>query len=479
MRRQGFRPWSRLAALVPVFAALLFAPRPAAAQTAPPPADAAALAAQVKAEFLHAWRGYKQYAWGHDELRPLSREPRDWYKDTPLYMTPVDALDTMLLMGLDDEANETRAYLDAHLSFDHDIWVKNFEITIRILGGLLSAYQMTGDRQLLAKAEDLGHRLLPVFDSPTGMPYMYVNLKTGATGGPDMGAPAGQARRRAPRGASNPAEVGTLILEWGTLARLTGDQEFYDRPKRALVALFDRRAKTGLVGDEIDVDTGKWLGRTSHIGGGIDSFYEYLVKCERLFDDADCGRMAKATLAAANKYLADQRPNGLWYGEANMNTGRRTATVYGALQAFFPAVLVLSGDVGRAERLQTSNFRMWMLDGIEPEELNYRTMKIRYPGYQLRPENIESAYYLFHATHDPRYLDMGRDMFESLVRYCRTDDGYTILTSVVTKEQGDRMHSFFLAETLKYLYLLFDPQALDLDSVVFNTEAHPLRKVQQ
>lgn len=271
---------SRESFAVALVTLLLTACAPAERRAEPPGAtalDAAALAERVRAEFLHAWEGYKTYAWGHDELLPQSRTGRDWHTET-LYMTPVDALDTMILMGLDEEAAETRDFLAERLSFDKDISVKNFEITIRVLGGLLSAYQMSEDARLLALAEDLGQRLLPVFDSPTGMPYMYVNLATGETGTAE----------------SNPAEIGTLILELGTLARLTGRDVFYD--------------------------------------------------------------------------------------------------------------------------------------------------------------------------------------LESLVAHCRTEAGYTVLESVVTREQGDRMHSFFLAETLKYLYLLFAADALDFNSVVFNTEAHPLRR---
>src|SRR5213595_735692 len=140
------------------------------------------LAQRVKAEFLHAWRNYEQYAWGHDALKPLSKTPHDWYGES-LLMTPVDALDTLILMNLDSEANKARELIAHDLSFDRDISVKNFEITIRLLGGLLSSYQLTGDKRLLALAEDLGNRLLPVFDSPTGLPYVYVNLKTGKVRG--------------------------------------------------------------------------------------------------------------------------------------------------------------------------------------------------------------------------------------------------------------------------------------------------------
>src|SRR4030095_12187157 len=106
------------------------------------------LAAEVRAEFLHAWNGYKKYCWGHDDLKPLTKTCHDWYAE-PLLMTPVDALDTMILMDLRDEAKTTREYIATHLSFDKDISVQNFEITIRLLGGLLSSYELSGDKRLL------------------------------------------------------------------------------------------------------------------------------------------------------------------------------------------------------------------------------------------------------------------------------------------------------------------------------------------
>src|SRR5262252_9503225 len=95
--------------------------------------ETAAMATQVRAEFLHAWNAYKQYAWGHDELKPLSQQHRDWY-GTSLYVTAVDSLDTMILMGLNTEADDAREMITQNLSFDKDIEVKDFEITIRLLG---------------------------------------------------------------------------------------------------------------------------------------------------------------------------------------------------------------------------------------------------------------------------------------------------------------------------------------------------------
>jgi mannosidase alpha-like ER degradation enhancer 2 len=455
------------------------------------------LAAQVRAEFLHAWNGYQKYAWGHDDLRPLSKTYHDWYAQ-PLLMTPVDALDTMVLMGLKSEAKTTRDYIARNLSFDKDLDVQNFEITIRLLGGLLSGYQLTGDKRLLNLAEDLGNRLLPVFNSPTGLPYRYVNLKTGKVRGE----------------VTNPAEAGTLLIEFGTLSKLSHKPVFYDKAKRALVEIYNRRSPIGLVGTWINVETGKWTDTDSHISGAIDSYYEYLLKCWLLFGDEDCHRMWLESIAAINKYLADEisrvppslpgtsPQRELWYGHADMNTGKRTATTYGALDAFFPAVLVLSGDFKRAQELQASSFNMWNKHGIEPEELNYQTMNVVSPAYPLRPEIVESTYYLYRYSKNEQarllksrrsarpdvearlwsdtadlYLIAGGSMWKDFVKYCRTDEGYAALKSVVTKEKSDSMQSFVFAETFKYFYLLFaSPKTPDFDKVIFNTEAHPIRK---
>ena len=436
------------------------APHPPAPPAPPTRASRAELAGRVQGELRHSWQAYRRLAWGHDELNPLSRTAHDWYPGVTLLMTPVDSLDTLLLLGLREEAEEARAVILERLSFDQDVFVKNFEITIRLLGGLLSAHQLTGDARFLALARELGRRLLPAFDSPTGMPYVDVNLRTGKVRGKK----------------SNPAEIGTLLLEFGTLARLTKEEVFYAKAKQALVALHARRSPLGLPGSTIDVETGQWLDRKSHVGGGIDSYYEYLLKGWLLFGDPDLKKMWDEGAAALNRHVADEA-GGLWYGEVDMDTGARTASEFGALHAFLPAVLALGGDLERARRLQESSYRMWTATGIEPEVLDYRRMRGTSLGYQLRPEIVESAYYLHHFTRDERYVQMGQAMFEDLVRHCRTEAGYTVLDDVLTKKQGDRMPSFFLAETLKYFYLLFAPEPpLELGQVVFNTEAHPLRR---
>jgi len=414
----------------------------------------------VRNEFLHAWNAYKQYAWGHDELKPLSKQPHDWYP-VSLYTTPVDSYDAMVIMGLSNEAAEAKKLILDSLAFDRDFEVQSFEITIRLLGGLLSAYELDGDKKFLDLAEDLGKRLLPVFQSATGMPYRYVNLHTGKTRD----------------SINNPAEIGTSVLEFGTLSRLTGNPLYYNTTKNAVVQLFRKRSRIGLVGTWINVETGAWVDSTSHIGGAIDSYYEYLIKAWILFGDPDFKSMWDESITAINKYVADTAHGSLWYGQVNMETGRRIGTTFGSLEAFFPAVLSLSGDVTRAAALESSCTAMWNLESIEPEEIDYTTMRVNDQRYFLRPEIIESAYYLYHFTGDEKYRQMGETFFHSILKYCRTDAGYAYLQDVSRKEKGDSMQSFFLAETLKYLYLLFaPPETLKFDDYIFNTEAHLLKR---
>jgi mannosidase alpha-like ER degradation enhancer 2 len=226
------------------------------------------------------------------------------------------------------------------------------------------------------------------------------------------------------------------------------------------------------------VETGEWTDSTAHIGGGIDSYYEYLLKAWLLFDDRECRDMWKTHLAAINTSLADTSTGMLWYGQSDMMTGRRTGTRFGALEAFFPAVLCLDGDTARAAALEESCYRMWNLHGIEPEEIDYSTMEVTSPGYYLRPEIIESAYYLLRTTGDQRYRTMGETFFSGLKARCRTGAGYVNLKNVITGEKGDSMESFFFAETLKYLYLIFAPEGtIDFHNTIFMTEAHPVRKI--
>lgn len=459
--------WFRLLPLLGLLPLLnLSCANPPASGTVNPPANWTTIRRQmadsIRDAFILSWNGYVRYAWGHDALQPLSKKPEDWYAHS-LLMTPLDGFDTMLFMGLRSQADSARDLILDSLRFDYDMEVSNFEITIRMLGGLLSAYEWNGDPRFLHLALDLASRLSKAFRSPTGMPYRFVNLKTGKTSGK----------------ISNPAEIGTMLVEYGTLSRLSGDPRYYRLAKRAMVALYDRRSpRTGLVGSAINVETGKWVGKQSSIGGGTDSYYEYLLKSWILFGDPDCHRMWDSSISAINRYLADTVDGNLWYGHAQMDTGRITGPYYGALDAFFAGALALGGDLSRARALQASNFKMWQLAGIEPEILDYRNMTIQDGAYMLRPENLESCYYLYHYTRDTVYLQMARTMVESLFRNCRVADGFVAIKDVRNMTPDDQMESFFFAETLKYAYLIFaDPPPLKFDRVIFNTEAHPMKRI--
>ncbi|HEX9252442.1 MAG TPA: glycoside hydrolase family 47 protein, partial [Ignavibacteriaceae bacterium] len=242
--------------------------------------------------------------------------------------------------------------------------------------------------------------------------------------------------------------------------------------------VYKRRSKIGLVGTTINVETGEWQNTETHISGMIDSYYEYLIKSYLLFGDVDFKMMYEESIAAVNKYLLDSVSTGVWCAHADMNSGVKTSTVFGALDAFMPAMLVLGDDLQTAERVQESCYRMWTHFGIEPEEFDYRTFEVTSPYYILRPENIESAFYLYRATKNSKYLKMGKTFFDSITKYCKIDEGFASLKNIMSKEKMDSMESFYLAETLKYLYLIFAPEdILDLNKYVFNTEAHPLKKL--
>ncbi|MDP4282591.1 MAG: glycoside hydrolase family 47 protein, partial [Bacteroidota bacterium] len=176
---------------------------------------------KVKAACIYAWNGYKQYAQGYDAFKPLSHQGYNWY-DTSLCMTPVDAFDTFILMGLRKEAHEAKNLIFSRMNLDVDQEIQLFEVSIRVMGGLLSAYEMDGDQRFLQLAHDLGNRLLPAFSSPTGMPYRFVNLKTGMTRDEK----------------SNPAEIGTYLLEFGKLTQYTGDSIYYKTAKKAAFEVY-------------------------------------------------------------------------------------------------------------------------------------------------------------------------------------------------------------------------------------------------
>ncbi|KAF4347942.1 hypothetical protein G4B88_014949 [Cannabis sativa] len=403
------------------------------------PEEAKQLRDEVREMFYHAFDGYMENAFPLDELRPLSCGGEDTLGGYAL--TLIDSLDTLALLGDRDRFSTSVEWIGKNLRFDINKTVSVFETTIRVLGGLLSAHLIasdyatgmkipTYDNQLLNLAEDLGRRLLPAFDTPTGIPFGSVNLLHGIT---------------------STAGGGTLTLEFGVLSRLTNDPIFEQATRNAVRGLWARRSKLNLVGAHINVFTGDWTQKDAGIGTSIDSFYEYLLK-------------------------------------VNMDSAALVWPLFNSLQAFWPGLQVLAGDIGPAIRTHNAFFSVWKRYGFTPEGFNLATLSVQHgqKSYPLRPELIESTYWLYKATRDPRYLDAGRDMVASLQYSARCACGYCHISDVEFHKQEDHMESFFLAETIKYLWLLFD-LAVGPDNLVengpykyvFSTEGHILPSTPQ
>ncbi len=424
-------------------------------------AETADLATEVVFETNRTWESYKKYAWGHDVLKPLSGEYHDWYSES-LYISPIDAYSTMKVLGLEDYAKEIENYVIAEVDFDKDIYVKIFEVNIRILGGLLSMYEYSGNEQILARTVDFADRMLPAFNTETGIPTYWVNLRTGETRGDTV----------------NVAEAGSYTFEMGMLSYYTGDPKYYQAGKKATKAIFDRRSEIGLIGDVIDVNSGVWVSESSHICAGVDSYYEYLYKSYLMFGDPELGEIWDMSIGPINKYIAEKYDGKLWYGRCNMYSGELNSSVITLYDAFFPAILSLSGDIKRAEKLQETWDWVWNKYGLEPTVYDYKKGTANYPVYDLNPEIIESAYYLYHFTGDKKYLEMAKQYWSDINKYCRTDLAFTAVEDVETMEQKDYMATYFIAETLKYFFLIFsyEDDTFDFEDHIFNTEAHPFQR---
>jgi hypothetical protein len=414
---------------------------------------------KVKAAVQHAWKGYKDYAWGADDLKPLTKTPKNWYNKSML-MTPVDAFDTFTLLGLSAEAKEAKELILTKLNFNIDNDVQVFEITIRLLGGLITAYELDGDKKFLTLAKNLANRLMPAFKSKTGMPYRFVHLQTG----------------KVRDGINNPAEIGTLMMEFGKLSKITGDKKYYNAAKKGMIYVYNHRSTLGLVGEQIDVQTGKWVNSRSHIGAYIDSYYEYLYKSWLLFGDKDFKIAFDVHNAAIKKHLISKTDKGWFMHQVDMNTGKIVGTNYGALEAFYAGLCAFAGDVETGRKIQEANYYMWTRFNIEPEEFDFKADTITSAYYILRPENLESAFYMYRLTGELKYLWQGKVMVESIIDHCKNDVGFASLKNVQTFEKTNSMESFFFGETLKYAYFIFAPEsALDFKKVVLTTEAHPFK----
>lgn len=443
---------------------------------------------EVRQMFQHAYNSYLKYAYPYDELRPLSCDGVDTWGSYSL--TLIDALDTLAVMGNYTEFQRVVNIITTNANFDANINVSVFETNIRIIGGLLSAHLLSYragvavepgwpcNGPLLQLAEDVARRLLAAFDTATGMPYGTVNLR--------YGVPVGETSITCTAG------VGTFILEFGTLSRLTGDPLFEEVAMNALHALYHHRSSIGLVGNHIDVQTGRWTAQDAGIGAGVDSYYEYLAKGAILLQRPELMHMFNEGRVAIDKYL--KRDD--WHLWVSMSKGQVTLPVFQSLEAYWPGVLSLIGDINKAIKSLHNYHQVWKQYGFTPEYYNIPQGEAgaNREGYPLRPELVESVMYLYRATGDPYLLEVGKDILRSIQHSARTSCGYATIKDVRDHRKEDRMESFFLAETTKYLYLLFDTDnfihnrgqhgmvvktpwgecVLEAGGYIFNTEAHPI-----
>lgn len=251
------------------------------------------------------------------------------------------------------------------------------------------------------------------------------------------------------------AGVGTFLIEFATLSRLSGNKIYEIIATRAMDSLWNLRSSLDLIGNHLQVDTGKWTGLDSTIGSGVDSYFEYLVKGGILLNKPELIEQFRVYQKSINAYLYHEG----WFFWSNMNKGQKTLPLFSSLEAFYPGVLVLIGDLEQALNLINSYNLIWRQYGGLPEFFNIQTNAIHSnrEGYPLRPELIESLMYVLRATNgDSAYYQMAVDYLESIESVSRLSCGFATVKDVKDHKLDNRMESFFLAETLKYLYLIFD-----------------------
>uniref|UniRef100_A0A671KTT2 alpha-1,2-Mannosidase n=1 Tax=Sinocyclocheilus anshuiensis TaxID=1608454 RepID=A0A671KTT2_9TELE len=428
---------------------------------------------QVLEMFDHAYQKYMDHAYPADELMPLTcrgrvrgLEPSRGDIDDALgkfSLTLIDTLDTLALLNKTVEFEEAVRRVVADVRLDNDIVVSVFETNIRVLGGLLGGHSMAVmlkesgrmvwyQDELLHMAKDLGLRLLPAFNTSSGLPYPRVNLRYGVRG-PET--------RTGTETDTCTACAGTIILEFAALSRFTGDPTFEAHARRALDFLWEKRQRnSNLVGTTINIHSGEWVSRDSGVGAGIDSYYEYLMKAYILLGDDRFLQRFNTHYASIMKYIS-QPPLLL---DVHIHKPLLPARTWmDSLLAFFPGLQVLKGDIRPAIETHEMLYQVTKKHNFLPEAFT-TDFRVHWAQHPLRPEFAESTYFLYKATRDPYYLEVGRTILENLNRFARVPCGFAAMKDVRTGSHEDRMDSFFLAEMFKYLFLLFAEE----DDLPFN-----------
>ncbi|KAM9280443.1 ER degradation-enhancing alpha-mannosidase-like protein 3 isoform 2-T3 [Cariama cristata] len=442
---------------------------------------------QVLEMFDHAYSNYMEHAYPADELMPLTcrgrvrgQEPSRGDVDDALgkfSLTLIDTLDTLVVLNKTKEFEEAVKKVIKDVNLDNDIVVSVFETNIRVLGGLLGGhsvaimlkekgeYMQWYDGELLHMAKELGYKLLPAFNTTSGLPYPRVNLKFGVRH-PEA--------RTGTETDTCTACAGTLILEFAALSRFTGTSIFEEYARKALDFIWEKRQRSSnLVGVTINIHTGDWVRKDSGVGAGIDSYYEYLLKAYVLLGDDSFLERFNTHYDAIMRYIS-QPPLLL---DVHIHKPMLNARTWmDSLLAFFPGLQVLKGDIRPAIETHEMLYQVIKKHNFLPEAFT-TDFRVHWAQHPLRPEFAESTYFLYKATGDPYYLEVGKTLIENLNKYARVPCGFAAMKDVRTGSHEDRMDSFFLAEMFKYLYLLFadkEDMIFDIEDYIFTTEAHLL-----
>jgi len=419
--------------------------------------------------------------------------------------TLVDSLDTLWLMDLKDDFAQARDFV-AKMEFNKDYEASTFECTIRYVGGLLSAYELSGDEMFLRKAVQLADHIMPAFNSGSGLPYNTVNLASG--------------KAHSEGSISYLAEVGSLQLEWRYLSYKTGDPKYAEKVNKVndLLAAVDTSRWSSVYPTQFNVESGQLLSDYLKLGSRGDSFYEILYKqyLQSGKKDQKMFNLYKRTIDGIEKELFQRsKPDNLLY-IAEKGSGLGVVHRMDHLVCFMGGLLALDGIpehlqhgadltetcyqlyhrnpsglapeiaafvVGKsADHGEPTSTQQRKADAMEKAVSAWGTGNKDFfniaPHNLLRPETVESIFYMYRITGDKKYQDWGWEIFQAFEKHSKTSAGYSGCHDVgqVPVAWDDRMESFFLAETMKYLYLLFAPTSLiPLDEFVFNTEAHPTR----
>ncbi|DBB13854.1 TPA: hypothetical protein ACH3X3_000846 [Trebouxia sp. C0006] len=442
----------------------------------------------VKAAMQHAWSNYVKYAFGHDELMPRSLRGKDPFGG--LGATILDSLDTLWLMDMQAEYKQARDWVAYDLNFTRPYEASVFETTIRIVGGMLAAYELSQDHMYIDRCEELVGRLLAAYNTQTGIPYNSIVLDTLMVQNPTW-----------TRRSSTLSEFGSMQLEFAKLSMHSGNPIYNEKAESVIQYLYEKYPEKGLMPLYLNPKSGRFTTTRVSLGALGDSYYEYLLKMWVMrgrSQEAEMYRVMweKAMDEMIEKLVFTSNPEGLTY-VAEFER-KRVKHKMDHLVCFVPAMLALGSHTGAvsgskadqymqlAENLTETCWQFYAVQptGLSPEYVTFhegRGMRSSVHVYLMRPEAVEAFFVLWRLTGNTKYREYGWGVFQAIEKWCKVEHGYAGLRDVrkAPPKHDDTQQSFFLAETLKYLYLMYGSNdEISLDEWVFNTEAHPLRIVQ-